>query len=89
MKLFPCIVVAASSPAGAASGITYTVDITMPTGVVRRSGIAPDSNRPPETVDTRAASVGTCYLAFEKSPGVLAHPFQEWPDFAACPGAAT
>jgi len=87
-NLIPCKVVSASAASAAASGLTYTVDMQLNGGVVRQSGIKPSTNRPPDTIDTLAAAVGSWFLAYESSPGNYVYLLQEFPDFAACEGGA-
>lgn len=77
-----------SVASGPASSITYTTVINKGDGTTQLTGVKPGTNRPPDSVDTRAARVGTCYTVWWTPAGYV-HLIQEWPDFAACPGAAT
>lgn len=68
---------------GPASGITYTIDVNEQVGVSRVVGVVPCNSRPPDTIDTRAAAVGTGVLVFvlNQKNYFLIH---EWPDWGTC-----
>ena len=51
---------------GRASGITYTVTVNLPNGSTATfSGVKPHNQRYPDTIDTRAATPGTWFTAFD------------------------
>ena len=68
---------------GAASGITYTIDVNMPDGVMRFTGVKPAWNRPPDTIDTKAAPVNTAILV-SLVAGVVQAFIPEFPDWQSC-----
>lgn len=88
MKMYVAVVKSSSAASGAASGLTYTVQINFDGGLVEIAGIKPSTNRPPDTIDTLAAKPGTMFFVVESSPGEWAYMLQEFPDFADCPGGA-
>lgn len=78
-----------SSASGPASGITYTVALNKGGQVITLTGVKPSTNRPPDSIDTRAARVGTCYDVVELTPNGYIHLLQEWPDWGPCTTGAT
>lgn len=51
---------------GPATGITYTVEFSMPSGqTATMANVKPHNSRYPDTIDTVAATVGTAVLAFD------------------------
>lgn len=68
---------------GAASGISYTIDVNFPTGKLQLTGVKPAWNRPPDSIDTRAAAAGTACLV--SIVGDLVQAFiPEFPDWQSC-----
>lgn len=68
---------------GAASGISYTIDVNLPSGKVQLVGVKPAWNRPPDTIDTKAAPANTaCLVAFVG--GVVQAFIPEFPDWQSC-----
>jgi hypothetical protein len=68
---------------GAASGISYTVDVNFPAGKLQLVGVKPAWSRPPDAIDTRAAAVGTACLV--SIVGDLVQAFiPEFPDTQSC-----
>lgn len=74
--------VAGTSP-GPASGITYTIAVNTPEGVIEWAGVAPDNQRPPDVYDTIAAGVGTACLVYEFGGRQWIY-ITEYPDSAEC-----
>jgi hypothetical protein len=68
---------------GAASGISYTIDVNHMGGIVRYAGVKPAWNRPPDTIDTKAAPVGSaCLVGFVA--GYMQAFIPEFPDWQSC-----
>lgn len=68
---------------GAASGISYTIDVNTPEGAIRMVGIKPANNRPPDTIDTKAAAVGSAILVSFVG-GIVQAFIPEFPDWQSC-----
>lgn len=71
---------------GPASGITYTVDVNIPSvGVQRVAGVSSDFGRYPDELDVRAQPVDTACAVYIMPNGFMQFDLREIPDFAECP----
>lgn len=68
---------------GAASGITYTIELNLPWGKLQIPGVKPANSRPPDSIDIKAVPAGTAIQAAVVGGNVQAFIY-EFPDWQSC-----
>ncbi len=68
---------------GPASGITYAVLVNEANGTVTYAGVVPSNSRPPDSIDTRGATLNSGVWVYTLA-GKTHFLIPEWPDWGTC-----